>query len=185
MSFALTPRVLGSHAFFFPEGLAFTVSGLGTAAPSTASRTAQPGATDPEWRSLGAIEEAEDDPPESERIPIFQPSPGILRKIDELETKIQSKGKITSKEISYVALQAIYRTLALTGASTQFNRLEGQLMKGWLQLQRWDQADSKRITENLWVILEVGSAIKLGGGLAEVQWQYEVLHSIYNTSAIH
>lgn len=185
MAFALTPRVLGTHAFFFPEGAAFTVSGLGTAAPSNASRTAQPGAADPAWLSLGVIEEAEDDPPESERIPIFGPSPGILRKIDELETKIQSKGKVTSKEISFLTLQALYRTLALTGASTQFNRLEGVLLKGWLQVQRWDHADSKRITETLWVILEVGSAVKLGGGLAEVQWQYEVLHSIYNTGAIH
>lgn len=180
MAFALNPRVLGTHAYFFPDGAAFTVPTAGTA-----SRTSKPGATDPAWIGLGAIEDAEDDPVESERIPIFQPSPGKLRKIDELETKMQSKGKLTAKEISYLALQALYRTLALTGASTQFNRLEGSLLKGWLQIQRWDHEDSKRITEDLFVILEVGSAVKLGGGLAEVQWNYEVLHSTLNTSSIH
>lgn len=180
MSLALNPRVLGTHAFFFPDGAAYTLP-----APGTASRTSKPDEDDTAWISLGAIEEAEDDPVESERIPIFQPSPGKLRKVDELETKVQSKGKLTSKEISYLALQVLYRTLTLTGASTQFNRLEGSILKGWLQIQRWDQDDSKRITEDLFVILEVGSAVKLGGGLAEVQWQYEVLHSIYNTSSIH
>lgn len=173
------PYILGSHANFFPDGLAFTVPGAGTA-----SRTSKPGATDPAWINLGVVDGATDSPVESEKIDIFASSPGVKRLYDRLETKLMRKGKLKVKELSPLALRIIYRTLHLTEASTQFNSLEGILVKGWLKLQRYDQTDTIRITEDLFVHLEVVSDIEMDGGLAEVEFEYTVLHSTLNTGTL-
>lgn len=172
--------VLGSHAFFFPDGNAYTVPGAGTA-----GRSAKPGATDPAWIDLGIVNGAPESPVESEKIEIFAPTPGRLELYDVLETKRKRKGKIKVKELSALAIQILRRTAALTSASTQYNTLEGSLVKGWLKLQRYDQTDTIRDTEDLFVHLEVTGEIEMGGdGLAEVEFEYTVLHSIYNTGTL-
>jgi hypothetical protein len=172
--------VLGTHANFFLDGNAYTVPSAGTA-----SRTAKPGASDPAWVNLGVIESAMEPPIESEKIQVFAPSPGVKRLYDVLETKRVRKGKLKCKDLSPLAIQILYRTLALTGASTQFNSHEGVLVKGWLKLQRYDQTDTIRITEDLFVVLEIVSDIDMGGdGLAEVEYEYTVLHSTLNTGTL-
>jgi hypothetical protein len=180
MALTKAPYTLGSHAFFFPDGATWTASGGGTS-----SRTAKPPAADAAWINLGIVVGATESPIESEKIDIFAPTPGVLRKYDVVETKRQRKGKLKVKELSPLALQILYRTLALTESSTQYNTLEGKLVKGWLKVQRYDQNDSIRITEDLFVVLEVVSDVEMGGdGLAEVEFEYDVLHSTLNTGTL-
>src|SRR5437867_13369495 len=135
MGLSIAPYVLGSHAFFFRDGDAYTVPGAGTA-----SRTAKPGATDPQWIYLGIIEEASDQLEDNE-IEVYAPSPGRLRLWDIINTKDKLGFKFTTSELGPLALETLYRTLPLTSASTQFNPLEGNTKKGWLKLQRYDQGD--------------------------------------------
>ena len=150
-----------------------------------ASRTNKPGPDDTAWIDLGVIEEASDSPVASEKIDIFAPTPGLLRKYDVVEVKRQRKGKLKCRELSPLALQTLYRTAALTESSTQFNALEGSLVKGWLKVQRYDQNDTLRITEDLYCILEVSGDVNFGGGaLAEVEFEYDVLHSTLNTGTL-
>lgn len=179
MSLTKNPYVLGSHGFFFREGDAYTVPGAGNA-----GRNSKPGAADTGWIDLGVIEEATDSPVESEKIEIFAPTPGVNRLYDVLETKRKRKGKIKCKELSPLALQVLYRTANLSEASTQFNTLEGALVKGWLKRQIYDQNDAQRLVEDLWVMLEVASDVNVGGGLCEVEFEYTVLHSTLNTGTL-
>ena len=186
MPIATAPTILGTHAFFFLDGKSATkdVSNA-TVAAFPASRTAKPGSTDIGWVGLGVIEEASDSPVASEKIEIFAPTPGVLRKYDVLETKRQSKGSFKCKELSALAIQVLYRTLALTASSTQYNRLEGQIVKGWLKIQRYNQADTIAIAEDLYAMLEIKGDVQMGGGgLVEVEFEYDVLHSTLNTSTL-
>ena len=172
-------KKLGTIANFFPDGVAYTVPSAGTA-----GRSSKPGELDTGWVSLGIIEEAKDKAIESEKTEIFAPSPGQQRLYDIIENKIKQSGSFLSKELSPLAIQALYRTAALTSASTQFNRFAGVLLKGWLKIQRYDQTNTLTITEDLFVVLEVDGEIDLGGGLAEVPWMYTVLQSTLNTSTL-
>ena len=186
MPLATAPKILGTHAFFFLDGKSATKDVTNaTVAAFPASRTAKPGSTDTGWFGLGVIEDSSDSPVQSEKIDIFAPTPGVLRLYDVLETKRRSKGSFKCKELSALAIQVMYRTLALTPASTQFNRLEGAVVKGWLKIQRYDQADAIAVAEDLYVMLEVKGDMQMGGGgLVEVEFEYDVLHSTLNTSTL-
>jgi len=179
MSRVTDESVLGTHWLFFPESVAYTVPGAGTCA-----RESKPGATDPAWIYVGIIEDSEDEPVQEEEIPIFRASPGRLVKYRNLSTKVTQKGSATCKSLSALALQVLYRTDALTTASTQFNRLAGKKVQGWLKRQIYDGNDAAVIVEDIFVELKVKSAVKVGGGLAEVNFEYEVLQSTLNTATI-
>lgn len=179
MALTQAPFVLGSHAFFFREGDAFTLPSAGTA-----GRTAKPGATDTGWIDLGIIEEQNTER-ESEDITVFAPTPGRLRKYDIIEVKDAMKVTFTGAELGPVAIEILYKTLALTSASTQFNPLEGQTKKGWLKIQQYDQNDAQRLVLDVFGRLKVTGGIKAGGGeLAKVQYEFEVLHSTLNTGTL-
>lgn len=183
---ATAPKILGSHAYFFLDGKAATkdVSNA-TVASFVTGRTAKPGSTDTGWVDLGVIEDASDAPIASEKIKIFAPTPGVSRLYDVLETKRESGGSFKCKELSALAIQILYRTLPLTAASTQFNRLEGVIVKGWLKIQRYDQTDTIVATEDLFCHLEIKGDVNMGGGgLAEVDYEYMTLFSTLNTSTL-
>lgn len=179
MGLALASYILGSHAFFFREGDPYTVPAAGTA-----GRNAKPGATDPAWIDLGVIEEASDSL-ESTEIEIYAPTPGRLRLYDSIETKDKLTLKFTTSELSAFAIETLYRTLALTSASAQFNPLEGKPKKGWLKCQRYDQTDAQRIVLDTFVRLKVAGDVNMGGGeLVKVPFEAVVLHSTLNTGTL-
>lgn len=179
MSLSIAPYIIGTHAFFFRNGDAYTVPGAGTC-----GRESKPGAADPAWIDLGVIEESSDNLDDS-KIEVYRPGPGRLRLWDVLSTKDKLMVKFTCSELGPLAVETLYRTLALTEASSQFNPLEGVVKKGWLKIQRYDQADAQRVILDLFVMLSISGDLNFGGGeLVKPQFEAMVLHSTLNTGTL-
>jgi hypothetical protein len=177
----LTQRTIisGAHAFFFRDGDAYTVPGAGTA-----SRIAKPGPTDPVWISLGVLEEATVSI-DGQDIKIFAPTPGRQRLWDVITTKDELMIKFSAAELSAFMIETLFRTLALTGASTQFNPLEGKTKKGWLKFQAYDQADAQLLVLDVFAVLKITGDVNFGGGeLAKCQFEALTLHSTLNTGTL-
>lgn len=171
-------RILGSHAYFFMEGASYTVPSAGTA-----SASAKPGSADTGWTSLGIISAASiarsGDVKE-----VWAPLPGTLRLKDVIEIKPDITLKLTARELSPLALQTLFRTAALTAASTQFNPLEGATLKGWIKLQQYDQSETLTLTLDVWVHLTIDGEVSMGEDISEVAFSARVLHSTLNTASI-
>lgn len=170
--------ILGSHAFFFRDGSAYTVPGAGTA-----SRTAKPGAADPAWIDLGIISEVSIQHQREER-EIFAPTPGVLRLYDVKETKRQLLINLTTQDMSPLAFELMWGTLALTNASTQFNPLEGSTKKGWLKLQQYGDNDALFVTVDVFVQLKISGEVTIGDNIVSAEYEARVLHSTLNTGTL-
>ena len=114
---------------------------------------------------------------------IFKPSPGRLRKYDVLETKDDLQITLRAEELSPLAIQALFRTAALDADSTTYKPLEGQTIKGWLQVKQYDQNDALLNTLEVFAHLKVG-AVTFGDDVARVEFTGSVLDSTLNTGAL-
>lgn len=171
--------LLGAHAFFFRNGDAFTVPGAGTCGVAS-----KPGPTDTGWIELGVIQECNISVA-SEKIPVWIPSSGSLRKSSTLVTKREIKVTIKVGQFGPFAIEMLFGTLALTSGSTQFNPLEGGNHVGWLKLQCYDQSDVQRLVVDLWVNLEVSGDVAFdGASLVSVTMEADVNHSTLNTGSL-
>ena len=170
--------ILGSHGFFFRDGASFTVPSSGTA-----GRASKPGAADTGWIDLGIIQEVSLQH-EREEKEVFAPVPGILRLYDIIETKRQITAKLTGMEMSPLMFELIFGTLALTSASTQYNPLEGVTKKGWLKLQSYKQDDTLFNTVDMYGVIKISSEVKLSGDIVSADYEFRLLHSIYNTGTL-
>src|SRR5436190_23748101 len=121
MGMSIGTKVLGTHVLFFREGDNVTVAGSG--GTGAAGRNRKPGPTDPLWVDLGVIEESSDNLTDTE-IEVYAPTPGRLRLYDVIAVKDKLALKFTTSEFGFIHAEILYRTLALTAASTQFNPLE-------------------------------------------------------------
>lgn len=173
--------LLGSSAFFFREGVAFTVPSAGTCAAE-----AKPGAADPVWISLGPVTAAEVAEAAGEAVEQWAPLPGRLRRKNIFRTKEKIDLDLTVNEVTPLALQAIFRTEALAGATNEVaNPLEGGTLRGWLKLQLYDQADTLRFALDQWCELRVNGAASIDPGkLLEVKFSASGLHSSHNQLTI-
>ncbi len=174
---------LGCHAFFWREGDDYTLL-----APGVAGKDSKPDATDPDWvnRSLGVIESFDDSITDEEEKKLYQPAPGHLVIQAVITTKQGMMFKMTSNEVTPLALEAFYRTsqkLDLTSA--QFNPLSAVPRKGWLKLQRYDHDDNLVIVLDGWVRLKVTGGMKSGdGNILMPEFEAYLLYSQYNTAAL-
>lgn len=163
--------IVGNHGFFNPEG-------------ASSSRSAKPVANDASWIDLGILSEVTIQHEREER-DIFAPTPGVLRLYDVLETKRQLSINLTAQEMSAKAFELIWGTLALTGASTQYNPLEGSTKRGWLKLQQYNQSDSPFNTVDVWVQMKISGEVSFGENIVAVTYEARVLHSINNTGTLY
>lgn len=178
MALTTGARIIGAHAWFFREGASFTVPTAGTCA-----REAKPGADDTGWVEIGIIKDSSVNH-EAERLQRFAPLPGGLRLYDEHETKSKITMKLTTDDISPLAIELLFGTLELGDASTQYNPLEGAQKRGWLKLQWYDQEDTLINTLDVWVNLFIGGEVKMGETLIDVPLTATVLHSSLNTGTL-
>ena len=170
--------ILGNHGFFFRDGGSFTVPSSGTA-----GRSSKPGAADTGWIDLGILSEISVQHQREER-DIFAPTPGTLRLYDTIETKRQLNVKLTAQEMSPLAFELLFGTLALTSASTQYNPLEGATKKGWLKIQSYNQSDAIFNTVDLYVAIKVSGELTFGDNIVSAQFEARVLHSTLNTGTL-
>lgn len=170
-------KQLGSHAFFFREGDAYTVPSSGTC-----SRTTKPGPTDTGWIDFGVISGFDIDA-QSELKEKYAPVPGRLVLYDVHETKRKIAIKFKAEQLSPLAWELMLRTLALSSASTQYNPEEGVVKKGWLKFQQYDQDNTLVNTTDVWVHLKAKGQ-PLGNDTTEVDVEALVLHSTLNTGTL-
>jgi hypothetical protein len=170
--------ILGSHAHFVRDGTAFTVPSAGTS-----SRTSKPGAADTSWVNLGILSEVSVQHQREER-DVFAPTPGVLRLYDVKETRRQLMVNLTTMDMSPLAFELLWGTLALTSNSTQFNPLEGATKKGWLKLQQYGDTDALFVTVDLYVQLKISGEVTMGDNLVSCQYEARVLHSTLNTGTL-
>jgi hypothetical protein len=179
MSIATKVIKAGTFAFFVEEGTAFTVPTAGTA-----SASAKPGITDAGWISLGKIEEADREPPSiQDEEEIFAPDAEtgeyVLTDIQEGGAKLT--GSFTLLEHSPLIERLVWRTKALTSASTQANPNSGKLPKGWLHIVTKDQSGAILDTVELYVRLKLKSAIKNSRKIGKPVVEWTALHSTLQT----
>jgi hypothetical protein len=127
-----TTLVIGSQAWFIPEGTAYTLPAAGTV-----SAESKPEAADTAWVRLYAVTNFEVTPPNGDEIEIFEPSPGRLRRTRVLRTK--KKMDATSGE--------------------NLTMLSGGDVHGWLHFQQYDQDDVLRWTGELYCNLILDGAV--------------------------
>lgn len=173
--------VVGTQAYFFPAGLAYTLP-----APGTAGRAAKPGPTDPVWIDLGKSDYKFKNT--STSVDFFAPAPGCRVLWDKITTK---KGlTITGKmmEMQNLEWQMLLSSLALPAspaAGGQYNPLEGDpVVRGWLQLLQYNQRNQLINTMDVFVAATIPGDVDCGENPVDVDVQYDVLWSALNTGQL-
>lgn len=181
MSLVIGPYAIGSHAWFFEEGAAYSLPDAGVAAVD-----ALPGADDEGWKSLGDIETWEDSMATDEEKELWKPAPGHLVRKDIIPVKQAMNFKFVSNDLTPLAAGLFYRAdSVLTPSSFQFNPLSGVPRKGWLKVQRYGQGDDLIISGDLWVRMKVTGGIKGGNGeVIMPEFTALLLDSSLNTMAL-
>jgi hypothetical protein len=178
MGLTTEAAVLGWQVKFFKNGSAFTVPTSGTA-----SKTALPGEADPAWVDIPDIAELSMTP-SSDKIEVYKSSPGRKVLDDVIATKDKLAIKFKSQEVSPIALQALFKSGTLTGASTSFTIMAGTQLKGWLYVKAYN-ADNVKIFEfPVFVHLELTGDVTGGDALVEFEFEGLVLNNPLSVGTI-
>jgi hypothetical protein len=177
----LARKVIGAHAFFARDGVAFLLP-----APGTISRTAKPGPTDTKWIDLG---EGDWTPsPNSKTVDFMAPAPGARVLKDKITTArgLKYKGKLF--EIQNLSWQLIMGSLDLPTSPTaggQYNPLEGEHnIKGWLKLQQYGQDNSIINVVDVYVAMQISGDVAMGENPVDIDVEADVLYSTLNTGTL-
>lgn len=173
--------VVGAHAFFFPDATAFTVPNAGTC-----GRSAKPGAADPKWYDVGVSDWGF--APQNKIEDFKAPSPGARVLYDKITVEKGLKLKGKWMEMSNLVFQMLLGTLTLPDSPTaggQYNPLEGDpVVRGWLQLQQYNQANALINTMDVFVAMTIPGDIAFDDKLVDVQVEADVLFSTLNTGTL-
>lgn len=172
--------LIGAHAFIFPAGLAFTVPAAGTS-----SRTAKPGSADPDWYDCGVSDWGIS--PNNKIEDFYAPAPGRRVLWDRLATSVGAKLKGKLMEMSNVTYQLLLATAALplTGAGGDYTPLSGDpVLRTWLQLQQFNQANLLINTLDLFVAIELPGDVPFDDKYVDVQVEANVLFSTLNKGTL-
>ncbi len=173
--------VIGAHAFFFRDGLAFTIPAAGTC-----GRSSKPGPTDTGWLDLGVSDWGIATDNKSE--PFMAPSPGARVLYDKITTSkgIKLKGKLM--EMSNLIFQMLLGTLALPNSPTaggQYNPMEGDpLVRGWIKLQQYGIDNALINTMDVYVAMSIQGDLKFDDKPIDADVEAEVLFSTLNTGTL-
>ncbi|HEV2207306.1 MAG TPA: hypothetical protein VG167_00910 [Verrucomicrobiae bacterium] len=177
-----TEMAVGSHAWFFRRGDAFILPEPG----GNASDAALPDADDLGWIELGTIDDWEDTIEDEEEKAVWTPVPGHLVKKRVITTKQGLGIKLTSSQLTPLAIELFYRTAEkLDQDSFQFDPLSGVPRDGWLKIQRYSEQDALVLAADLYVQLKVTGGMKGGGGnLIAPEFKATLLYSGLSTMAM-
>jgi hypothetical protein len=169
----LTARtVIGAHAYFFPAGIAYSLPDPG----GTAGRSAKPGSDDPLWIDCGVADWTLQNT--GTTVDFMAPAPGCRELYD--------KGKLM--EMQNLVWQVLLSTAALPAspaAGGQYNPGEGDpVVRGWLQLQQFNQANVLINTMDVYVALTIPGDVQFGENPVDVDVEADKLQSIYNTGSL-
>src|SRR5690606_12491212 len=167
--------------FFVPEGAAFTVPSAGTS-----SRTAKPGAADTSWLDVGVSDWTFT--PQNTIEDFLAPAPGIRVLWDKITTKKGLKLKGKFMEMSNLTWKLILQAAAAfptSGVGGQYNPLAGDpVIRGWLQLQHYNQANVLINTMDVWVAMTVPGDVAFADRSVDVDVEADVLFSTLNSGSL-
>jgi hypothetical protein len=155
------PLLIGTQAWWIRDGQAITVPSAGTA-----SATNKPGATEPTWISIGDIESSSEGITGDEK-KVFAPAPGHLELLKRVVTKAERKLKFTTVSYGPFAIELTKQTAPLTAASTTFTPMAETVKRGWLKVQRRNEADGIVTTEILWGSIAADGEASFGDDYAK------------------
>ena len=116
------------------------------------------------------------------------PAPGCRVLWDKVVTSKGLKLKGTLMEMQNFEWQLLLSTLALPkspAAGGQYNPLEGEpLIRGWLQLQQYNQANELINTMDVFVAMTVPGDVAFGPNPVDVAVECDVLFSTLNTGQL-
>lgn len=173
--------VVGAHAFFIPEGAAFTSPEAGTV-----GREEKPDNEEVTWFNLGVGDWAF--APQNTIEDFIAPAPGMRQLHDRIATKVGLKLKGTWKELSNLVYQLLLATATLPNSPTaggQYNPMEGDpVVRGWLNIQQYNQKNVKINTLEVYVALTIPGEIAFDDKLIDTQVEADVLQSTLNTGTL-
>jgi len=172
------PIVVGSHAFLYPEGRAFTSPAAGVC-----GRSAKPGSADTGWIDPGIVDSLKV-AKSSDKREIFAPTPGQRRLYDVIEVNRDLKFTLALKEAGPLMFEHLFGTLPLDAASGQYNPLEGATKRGWVKIQQYDHTDAIVNTVDVFCFMEIDGEVEFGEEAVSYDLVCRVLHSPLNTGSI-
>jgi hypothetical protein len=171
--------LFAAHAFFFPDSAAYTIPNPG----GTCGRTAKPGSTDPAWFDVGVSDWAI--APQHKYEDFKAPCPGARVLYDKLATEKGVKFKGKWMEMNNLVWQMVLATGALPLSPTaagQYNQLEGDpVLRGWLQIQYYNQGNSLLNTMENYVAMTIPGDLPMDDKYLDVQVEADLLFSTLNT----
>lgn len=174
----LKSYALGSHAWFFPEGAAFTVPSAGTASVS-----ALPGAADEAWpaKYIGDIEDWSDKKTvETEEV--YKPNPGALTRKDVITFNQFLDIELTTNSLKRIAMQIMYGSaITLDEATGQFAPLSATPPNGWLKLQRYTQENELVFAADLWGRMDVQEITSGNKKVIKPKFMFKMLDTTLDT----
>jgi len=174
----LQSYALGSHAWLYREGEAFT-----SPAPGVVAVDALPDAADPGWalRNIGDTEEwADKKNVDTEEI--LKPNPGHLSRKDIITFFQSLDFELTTNSLRRVAMQIMYGSaVELTEGVGQFVPLAKVPPRAWLKLQRYTQDDVLIFAADLWVRIDVTDTSSGNKKIIKPKFMAKLLDSDLNT----
>lgn len=189
---APTPLVLGVHLWVAIEGATLSdasnvIKPSGDAATyTTAGITAKPSAADTAWVKTGRVANVEVQREDGETIDIWTPTPGVLNLSEKIRVAQSRSYKVQCRDVSPLAIQLSFRTLTLSGASTQFNPGEGPAsVRAWVKLQAYTHKNVEALRIEFWADIDVDGALKLDPrATTDVSFIFTELFNVLNTGTL-
>lgn len=173
------PRIIGNHVFFIRDGAEFTSPGEGTV-----SRSSKPDQNEAGWLDFGIVNNFEADPQMDEK-EIYAPTPGQLRLYDVLQTKRKLNLKWECEELQKMSVELAFGAAAVEGGGAiNYNPLAGDVVKGWIRVQQYDQNDTLVNTVEVYVRLKLASALNFNDDVVKTSMEATTLHSTLNQGTL-
>ena len=172
--------VVGSHAFFFPAGAAFTKPAAGTA-----SSTAKPNGEEPLWFDLGVSKWKRANTSKVEEF--IAPSPGVRMLHGHVTTFKGEKWTGTMMQMTNLVWGLMMQAadVPLTGAGGQYTPLGGEpVIEGWLQLHHYNQFNELIDVADRFVGLQITGEVEFGDTPLDVPVEASTYFSTLNTGTI-
>jgi hypothetical protein len=170
---------LGSHAWFIPEGRAFTSPDAGTVAVDD-----WPDAAEATWSDYGIGDiEGWEDTKNVETVEPRKPRPGALVRKDIITLFQSLDFKMTTNSLRRLAFELFYGSaVPLTDEEGTFVPLAATPSKGLLKIQRYTHENELVFAADLWVRAEITGGMKGGNGeITKPEFSFKLLDSDLNT----
>lgn len=186
------PLILGTHIWVSLDGATLSdgsnvIKPAGDAATyTTVQKTAKPSAIDTAWVKLGRVAKVSMKRDDGETIEIWTPAPGVLLLSELIRVQQKRTFAITCRDVSPLSIQLAFRTLVLSGSSTQFNPGEGPAsFRAWVKMQFYTHKNEEAIRVEFWADVDIDGALEFDPkATTDSNFIFTELHNVLNTGTL-